>query len=383
MFDKAIPDNLKKYELDILAGFAAARRRKIEYSQAWGYPEKPPAGPAAFAVLEKSIERPIQEKPGITSSDLKCPGPASMQKIKILPLVGMAAARRGDGGAWRAWSLAKNLDKTGQGAIPLVELELLARELDIHKKTWRRWLAAARRLTLVRDRMRGDGWIVLAGQAWAAVLLGCDYLGPRPASIAAGDLISEGWRAFIWAAYEQTHHERPISRRKQEQLTGVPERTQRAYDSQVGVDRRPNYSLSDRPGDNLAAVAEFEDRPGLFKYYDKKRRRWWCAWRLPDCRSTTAAESLQRGRSKKIAKQIKRLSYKRINGLSILGQAESYDAGSVATVRLFHRTGRQARAAIRKLDKTGSKQPNELYLFKQAGRSCDFWQPLPLGGIAA
>jgi hypothetical protein len=382
LLDRAIPENLKKYEAEILAGIAAAERRKTEFSTAWGYPTGRPAGPAAFTALEKPTGSPTSAELFIDRQNIQGPGQdkaAGLQSVKFWPVIGIAAARRGYGGAWRAWTLAKNLDKIGLGAIPLVKLESLARELGIHPKTWRRWMAAARHLGLIRDTARG--FIVLAGQAAAAVIFGCDNAGTRPASIAAGDLVGIGWQACIWAAYEQTHGGRLISRARQENLTGVPGRTQRYYDSQAGVDRRANYAITERPGDELAGMAEFEDRPGSFKFYDKKRRRLVCGYRLPDSRTASAAESLQRGRSKKIAKQIKRLAYKRNDGLSILGQASSYDAGRVEFVRLFNWTGQQLRAENRKLARSDKQQPKELYLIKQVGRRSDLWQPVPLGGF--
>lgn len=363
-----IPDSLQKYRDEILAGVAAARLRNIELVNAWGYPARQPViDPLHFA------EELSKVKPNETYSGRA----ADLRAVKIWPLVGISAGRHNEGGAWRAWTLAKSLDINGRGAIPLDDLQALASELRIHPKTWRRWLAGARRLTLIRDRSRGDGWVVLASQPWAAVILGCEYAGTRPASIAAGNLVGKGWHTYIWAAYEQTHQGRPISRAKQENITGVPISTQRWYDNQAGVNRKPNYALSDRPADELAGVSEFEGRPAPFKFYDKRQRRAVVAWRLPDSRTASAANSLQRGRSRKINKAIKQISIKRINGLSILGQAPSYAAGEMPTLRLFHRTDRQAKATERKLAHSDLQQPSEIYLHTHEGYKADFWRVLP------
>lgn len=383
-----IPENLKQYTREILAGIAAAERRRIELSSAWGHPERRPAGPGVFARL---IDRPNAAgsegcpSPNDSLGHLRVPtvddgNPRTLQPVKLWPMMGISAARRGEGGAWRAYALAKSLDKSGTGAIHLAELESLAVELGIHPKTWRRSLAAARRLTLIHDRSNCPGLIALAGHAAAAVLLGCDYIGTRPASIRAGDLTGKGWRSHVWAAYEATHGGRQISRAKQEQLTGVPVRTQRAYDNQAGVDRRAHYAVSERPADELTGSSEFENHPGAFLFYDKKRRCNTLAWRLPDSRTTSAAVSLQRGRSKKIIKAVKRLQFQRPNDSSILGRVQSFEADNVRPLRIFHMTRPQLRATERKLARMDLQPAQELYLHRSYGKVSDLWHVVPLEG---
>lgn len=388
--NRQIPESLKKYQDDILAGIAAAERRRIELSTAWSYPTRSPAGPASFASLQDrpaaaGTEACQSSKVSLRLTSRRDNGAGnlqSLQHVKFWPLMGVAAHQHGEGGAWKLWALAKSLDKKGTGAIPLAELQALVRELGVPQKTWRRWLAAARRLTLVRDRTCGDGWVVLASHAWAAVLLGCEDIGTRPASIRAGDLVGKGCWAYVWAAYEATHGGRQISRATQEKLTGVPTRTQRAYDNQSGVDRRSHYAISERETDELTGMAEFEDHPGAFKFYDKKRRRLTIAWRLPDSRTTSSAESLQRGRSKKISKDVKRLNFQRENGSSILGRVECFDPGNVEVLRIFHMTGPQLRATERKIARMDLQPARELYLHRSYGRRADLWTVVPQGGQA-
>ena len=160
----------------------------------------------------------------------------------------------------------------------------------------------------------------------------------------------------------------------------MPVRTQQSYDNQAGVERRSHYAISERGADEITGVAEF-DHKGAFKFYDKKHPHGVLAYRLPDSRTTNAAESLQRGRSRKISKALKRLNFQRLNGLSIMGQASSFDAGNGQAFRIFHRTRPQLRATERKLAHM-DQQPKELYLHKAAGKRSDFWHVIPLGGLA-
>lgn len=386
MTDKrVIPQELKQYESEILAGLAMIERRRSERAQAWARPTLPVVpGPVVFAQLQQpaaiepqQVSLPPEEIPHLAAIEPK-PQRAADQSVKFWPLVGIAAARDNAGGAWRAWVLAKNLDKPGRGAIQLADLQALARALGIHPKTWRRWLSAARDLALIKDRARGDGWIVLASNPRAAVLLGCDHAGVRPVSIAAGDLTSEGWRARVFAAYEHTHNGRPISRVKQERLTGVPISTQRAYDNQAGVTRRPNYAVSQRAADQLAGELEFGEHAAPFVFRDRQGREV-IAWRLPDSRISHAAESLQRGRSRKINKAIKQ-NAQRLNDSSIPGRVQSFDAGGGLSLRLFHRTSKQAKSTERKLAHSDYRPPGEIYVHKSETRRVDLWRVLPQGG---
>lgn len=342
-----------------------------------GYWQAGHAGDPNNERADKLARACIENKPKPTpSAAYPRPQAATLQTVKIWPLIGTAATKRpAAAGAWRLWIFAKNLDKPGLGAIPLIDLIACIKDLGVSPKNQQRWLKQARRLGLIRDRASADGWIALPSPAKVAAILGCVYAGARPARIPAGDLIAPGWRAKVWAAYVSTQNGRPISRAKQEEISGVPASTQRAYDKQAGVIRRPNYAVSNRSAELLPCVVEFENRPA-FKIWNSKPRRWVVAWRLPDIRTTSAAESLQRGRSRKINKAIKRLKEQQNNGLSLLGQVVSYDAGGANASRIFYTTDRQAKAARRKLI-IADRQPAEGYLLTRCGRRSNLWQFLP------
>jgi len=362
---QAIPSNLAKYGPEIVAGQAAADRRRKEFANAWGYPPQKPAGPAEY------IKYP-QPQPIIISND--------PQGVKFWPLMGMAAIKNKSGGAWRAWTLAKNLDKAGQGAIPLADLQAQAKELKIHPKSWKRWLKEARRLGLICDRARADGWLVLASYHKAAKILDCDNVGPRPANLPAADLIGKGWRAFIWDGYIACHGGRPVTRARMAKLTGVPVSTQREYGNIAKETRRHNYIVSELSADNLPGVLEYggvingRKRAAPFAYKIKKTQKFVIAWRGPDSRESGAAESLQRGRTKKINKALRA---KPNNSLSKEGRAVSY--GVNQSLRLFNRTIKQVKAGERKIaraDLAADDRPTDLFLHEFESRCNDFWSPV-------
>jgi hypothetical protein len=366
-----IPENLQEYKAEILAGLAAAERRKVELGQAWGYPHDRErsyivgSSGGSLALIEAS------RVPITTSNDVGQAENCTM--VKIWPLVGISAWRHSNGGAWKVWILAKHLDRTGRGAVPLADLQALAADLGIHPKTWRRWLADARRLTLFRDLAR-PGWILLASHSMAAVVLGCDNVGNRAVEISSRYLFSTGWRSYVWAAYESTHGGRPISRKRQEALAGVPIGTQRRYDKDAGVERHHNYAVSIQSPDELAGIEEFGDRAGPFEFYDRRQHKVVIGWHLPDSRTTTTAETARRGRSRKINKAIGRY-----NGLFFMEQARSCFAGETPAGKIFHRTRAQAKATERKLARSDHQGLVEIYLWSPEGKKAEIWRPLPQG----
>ncbi|MDP2325011.1 MAG: hypothetical protein Q8N51_13420, partial [Gammaproteobacteria bacterium] len=93
MTSPTIPPSLAKYESEILVMLAAVARRRSELSFMYG---------------RRDPVRIPRAAPRITDAQLS---------VKFWPLVGVAAARSGTGGAWRAWTLAKHLDAHGLGMI--------------------------------------------------------------------------------------------------------------------------------------------------------------------------------------------------------------------------------------------------------------------------
>lgn len=377
----AIPESMKKYTSELLAGIAASNRRRIELSNAWGYTPRTPDltayRPAAAAALRPS--RQVQLNDHLPSQSVIHAAAAGLQAVKFWPLVGISATRRGHGGAWRVYELAKHLDKPGRGAIPLDELNNLAKELHIHKKTWRRWMddAAALGLWQYHPRRTGEVWLVLINRAAAAALLGCEEIGTRPTTVKACSLVAAGWVDIVWAAYESTFEGRPVTRAMQEKLSGVPISTQRYHDKRASVDRHHNIVVSDLPADQLDGVKEYIHR-AAFIFVDKRHRAR-VAWPTADSRTTDAAESLQRGRSRKIRKALERMQSQQKSDLSKKGQVLAFSAGYAKPFRVFHMTGQQLRTTERRLAQNDVQNASELYLHHRYGKRADLWRVVPLG----
>lgn len=384
---RELPESLKKYKAEIEQGLQAAKRRAGE-----------------FALMQETISRGRNASPvtaGYRRDGEPCfsnpgqgkelpsippdPGQETLrQKIKFWPIMGIMANKHNNGGAWRVYVLAKHLDMPGRGAIAEAELEVYMTKLRIAPRSWRRWIHQARAMGLLKEISKQDiPWYVLASHQAAAIAMGCDYIGTRPAMTDAASLFGPGWRSIVWAAYEQTHQGRPISRQTQENITGVPASTQRAYDNQAHVIRTADYCLTGLSPDHLAGEQEINGRPGAFIWKYRKHGKTYeqVAYRLPDSRQANhVADAINRGRSKKINKAIRQQA----DRLFIMQQARSSSCMSEGPyLRIFNKSATEARAQLRKAIKADISQdqgPQEIYLRHRSIKRADLWQAIPIGG---
>lgn len=208
--------------------------------------------------------------------------------VKFNPLVGLKSFRTsGASGAWRLMVLAKNL----AGVLDHIERDTLrdfARSLGVQDKTFRRWLDAARNMGFLSDVQRASGaWmLILSSYQRIAKELGCKQ-NQNVVQLPAAYLFKKNWRAYVFASWQASfteNGERLVSQKKQFQITGVQEQTQRQFNKAAGVKSNKNYAISNIHANGYNAVLEFGNRAGLFQYWDKKLHQKYLGWRIPDTR---------------------------------------------------------------------------------------------------
>lgn len=288
-----------------------------------------------------------------------------MDRVKIWPLILVAAKRQGSGGSVRLFSIAKHLDKPGRGAVLVDDLRRFCSEIGVHDRTFRRWLNQAFVMEIFRLVMQRDGRRKVRMVSWTrcAVAVGRGHVGPRPAELPVKSLVSKGWFAHVWAATLAAFS--PImSRDKLRELTAVPNRTQRALEVEAGVGNRSNYAQSVIPNDRLSGVREFEDEGIPFHAFPGRDG---LLWRLPNSRSTAGvAERAARGRTRKINKQL--------NHLSRMGQVQD------EVVRIFHETEDDVRATIHRLAREDIPfwRVKEVFKKIRSGSVADVYSVVPM-----
>lgn len=219
--------------------------------------------------------------------------------VKIQPEVLLHAARHENGGAARLFFLAKHFNQSGCRTINKRDFMRWLQSLGISRRVSELWLARALQIGLMTRR---DEYLDLKRWARVYAILGVFSIYKRAELIPLNTLTKRGWLAWVWAAYCKKFEGRPISQAALRQLTEVPERAQRNYERLAGVVNTRQIALdgSRRP-DQLTGIREHE-RPGAFAYTAGD-----CiAWGLPNSRQVNGVEHSNKGRSRKIQKELSR-----------------------------------------------------------------------------
>lgn len=300
------------------AGYRAQEKRRQAQERANPLEESQrrvswPVG-APRATLNQ-LETP-QEAPGDENKAQAGQGPAH---IKVWPLLGFTAKREKLGGAWRLWTMALNFDEPGAGWVDADEFrahvlaQVSATRPDGTKltaaKMYSRWFDSAVGSGLLRmttPRHSDAKRIYYLSQEKTVELLQPASVARRPVEIKVRRFLALGWLAWVWAAFIKLHENKPISRVRQEELTGVPERTQYEYEEFAGVVRQPNYAVSNLPESHLPGVKD-NGRSHAFVFKSKNQSAGSIAWRIPDSRGAPVGvrTHAHKGRSRKMRNALK------------------------------------------------------------------------------
>lgn len=350
---------IEKYGAAVIsAGLSAALNRGREYR--FNHPEPVRSAPPEQPVVHLPADylRTVTSETSMLAS--------KSESVKIWPVIVLASIRANQGGAARAWFIARNLDLkgTGQGHIQKAALREYLKIAGVDDRQRRRWLSQALELGLLTLSRSGSEYYIV-GLAEGAKLLGVQYAG-RPAVIAAHRFVDHGWRAYIWAAYLATLNNRPISQETKCNLTGIDPRTQRIYQSKASGSARPNYTQTILPGSHISGMHD-NGKPGAFIGRNGK-----IVVRLPDIRVVPmfVAQSRPRGRSRKVQKQ--------------LNSSFSLERAKGNYFRLFHETHQGLEKEQRKLahaDVAMPDAPTEMFELELIGRKSNLWRPVLAGGI--
>ncbi len=182
--------------------------------------------------------------------------------IQIYPLLGLKAIRTKRGGAWRAWSIIRNLDPRGAGVVQQQEADQLAAQSGIPGRRWKRWVAQAIDEGFIHTYTRHrDGQAInvfgYSGAVSVAQLLECNSVGKRMVDLSIDLLIRHNCLSYVWAAYLSTFDDRPVSRTTLRISSGVPERTQVRYEDGLRILKYQNFAVSKWPAENIAGIQEF------------------------------------------------------------------------------------------------------------------------------
>lgn len=272
--------------------------------------------------------------------------------VKLFPQILFQAVRHDRPvTAFKVWFLAKDFNPSGNGFIPAKTFRQHLASLGIPRQTLMRWIDQALALGLLQRVEQGnaDGSGLYRITSWqaGAAMVGLQRLMP-PVLVEREALLKKGWLAFCWAAF-LLRFDGLISRRTLEVLSGVPPRTQVAYEHKSGVINRANYAsygkLMDDPDTATGMLPEafdFVDKPGHYFKNGELRRR------LPNSRNCLGIKEIslsERGRIKAINRALELVdSSPELSSKHTLPSQFEFD---LEPIRLYCITAKHKKQALR------------------------------------
>ena len=286
--------------------------------------------------------QPVKEPTSTTGNQQ-----AKSDTVKLYPDLALGMLQRDRAAAGRVWLLLRYLDQEGRGWLPIdfIQEKLTANNSELHvcgRRQFRNLLQQGRGVfweracpepaegdkacpeSLPRACRGGRGervWFKSAAKVAAA--LGVERLSGHPVQLPIEALLGGigQVRAHFYASFHSGRRsENPVSRSKLEEITHVPERTQRMYEQTAGVNSQHNIAIGPQYSEKEVQERAWRHGRATFNFIDKEGKQGpagqnYVAWRLPNSYEG-CHEPSPKGRQKKINQQLRELVMKgmRANG---------------------------------------------------------------------
>ncbi len=242
-----------------------------------------------------TIKTPANLRPGQgefvsfeTTEDVR---PLDPKSVIAHPTMLLAMLKQNLEAPGRVYFLLRSFDNAGRGWL---EIENIRRLLTSKDSPWR--ICGWRRLRQLFKQGEGIFWqrdskgrLWLKGAHKIAYTLDCERLAGFPILLPVSALLGgiQAVRGAFYAAFHSGRTNKPISRQTLEELTGVAQRTQRAYDRIAHISRRSNLAIGERyTKENLEERAWKQGR-AVFHFVDVRGlhgrpQAEYVAWHLPN-----------------------------------------------------------------------------------------------------
>lgn len=211
----------------------------------------------------------------------------------------------------RVWLLARAIDIDGRGwlAVENLRTQLTGKGSNLRVCGWRRLRQILQQGTGVFWERDDQGRLWLYGTARVARNLDLERFSGDPIALPVKTLQGTvaDVRAACYTAFHCGRDATPITRATLEEVTGVPERTQRHYDSAHNTERIVNFTLVPEADsmetfwEHNRAAFPFEDRQGKHGVIGRS----YIAIRLPNSYHTTRFARLDGKQKKRLNRQLR------------------------------------------------------------------------------
>ncbi len=201
--------------------------------------------------------------------------PLAEQILRVHPALLTAILNHEQVAVGRIWLLARHLDRQGRGWLSIDDLRqhLTDKNAPLRVCGWRRLRQLLKEGEGVFWQRDAHHRLWLRSTVKLTLALDLERLAGTPVALPLTDLLQSigHVRAAFYASFHAGRNHQPISRQTLTDMTGVPERTQRAYDTRLHIDRVSNFSLTPITTDEKESY--WKNGRALFKFEDKLGRQ--------------------------------------------------------------------------------------------------------------
>lgn len=280
--------------------------------------------------------------------------------IRLFPDLALGMLRQGQVANGRLWLLLRHLDETGQGWV-----ETAAARQHLTEKTSPLYVCGWRNVRGVLGQGEGIFWQVENGRIWlcsvakVAAALQIHRLQKQPVLLPISILTQTigAVRAHFYASFHSSHTQKPITRATLTKISQVSPRTQRRYDTQTKVTKRPNFAIGAKTTAENVQNRAWQHGQAVFQLADHHGKHGaagatYVAWQLPNSYSGPH-EQLSSSGKKRINRQ-----------LAVLLQQGTTGNGRVKIEKRFFGNGAAAAKVAGKQDVYWQGKPGFWYVIE-------------------
>lgn len=215
--------------------------------------------------------------------------PDSRTEIRLYPDLALGMLRQEEVTNGRIWLLLRHLDKHGQGWVETAD----ARQ-QLTQKGAPLFVCGWRNLRFVLAKGEGVFWRVENGRIWlrsvakVAMALQVHRLQKKAILLPVSILTQPVGvvRANFYASFHSSHH-KPVARATLAEMSQVSPRTQRRYDTQTKVVKRPNFAIGAKTTVENQQNRAWQQGQAVFCLTDYEGKHGvvgatYIAWQLPN-----------------------------------------------------------------------------------------------------
>lgn len=266
---------------------------------------------------------------GKESTGFSAPHVTPDATVKLYPSIALGILRHKQAAAGRLWLLLRFIDQDGRGWISVEQARTLLTDKTsalriCGRRQLRNLLRRGQDIFWRRDKER----IWLRSVTRVAAALAVERLTGQPVALPValllggiGDVRAHFYASFHSGRTRETAHgaqAMPIARQTLARISGVGQRSQRAYEKRAGVDVQHNFAVGETAAAKSEQARAWQQGNALFRLRDHRgyqgpQGKTYLAWQLPNTYYGCHAQR-PKGRQKRINRELADLFLKGMAG---------------------------------------------------------------------